>query len=428
VPRTPLRGRIAIVTPHWGEDENEQVAVTRLVAGALARQLQVDVLHLDGGATQPSTRTDSAFTVHAFPHTPISADQELLARLALGGGRHTELPAALTEAMARRAGRAEGLVERLDALDPDAVVLVGTAHPYDTTRLRGPRHRRVVLLPVSANMAQLRDRSVRELAAISDLIIATHPGEERTLREALAGEGPPIVPLDLALSVNRGATGDTLFGVRFFQPFVLAIRSFPAGGARRDRAVTHEILTSVAGRVGPSAVPERSWRYTDDELATELPISVAEVDGEHWQLSDDVNMLPLPVTPTRVNLWRLMAHALFTVDLRPVQPFAREAVESMMFGTPVIVPDHSAAKEHARAANGGLWYRNNGELLDAVRVLTDRDLREQLGRSGRSYAEAHHSDLGGFVARICEQVLPLHPGDPPPDAAGGRDPGRDAAG
>ena len=190
------------------------------------------------------------------------------------------------------------------------------------------------------------------------------------------------MPIDLALNLNRGATTQGLFGVGWFGRFVVAIRRFPADGARFSRSVTHEILRSV------------------------LPhVSVAEVDGLRWRITDSENTVELPVNPTRVNLWRLMAHALVTVDLRPPGPLGREAIESMMLGTPVVVPDESAAMEHARAASGGLWYRNPGELLDSVSALMDGRLRYRLSLQGREYATATHGQMEDFVTRMSNLVL-----------------------
>jgi hypothetical protein len=129
-------------------------------------------------------------------------------------------------------------------------------------------------------------------------------------------------------------------------------------------------------------------------------VAVAEVDGTKWRISDAENTAELPVNPTRVNLWRLMANGLMTVDVRPAELFGREAIESMMLGTPVLVPDGSAAKAHVAAADGGLWYRDLGEILDAARAMSAEPTRLALGRQGRQYAEARHGDMDGFVARM----------------------------
>jgi hypothetical protein len=151
------------------------------------------------------------------------------------------------------------------------------------------------------------------------------------------------------------------------------IRRFPASAPRFERAVTHELLRSVLG-----------------------DIAIAEVDGAKWRVTDFINTAQLPVNPTRVNLWRLMAHAQFTVDLRPPGPFGREALESMLFSSPPIV----------EAANGGLWYRTPGEVLDlASTLIDDNGLLSRLRSDGLHYSVSHHEDMAAFVARTNAMVL-----------------------
>lgn len=402
-------GTIALISTFWGEDESEQIAVARLVAGALARTFRVEVFHLDEQSIETSTSVDSAFLVHTYPVSLPHPAQYALLHRALGSDDSTALPDSLEQALWSDVHVAGDLIGDIDMLDPDIVLICGTVHPYALGRLRKGRERRIVFMPVSTSLARLRDRHVEVAMQLADVVLCSHPGELRMLKSQYSELEKNIVPLDLALSVNRGATSDTLFGVRFFQPFVLLIRQFGDATRRDGHVLTHEIITSVAGTLRREDLPEDQWRSASDEIAEVLPISVAEVDGDAWRLSDNINMLPLPVSPTRVNLWRLMAHALFTIDLRPSSAFGRETIESLMFDSPVIVPDHSAAKEHAEAANAGLWYRNNGEVLDAVRVLTDRAIRERFARNGRAYVDAHHSDLPGFVERICSLVDPSMP-------------------
>lgn len=384
----------------WGEDESESISVIRLVAGALARRFRVDVIHLDPFAIAPERQHDSVFDVHRLRVVLPDRQHETLLRIALGiDARDFAGHRDLASAIDGHSGVDGDLISLLDELAPEVILLVGCAHPYDLTRL--PRAgRRIVFMPLGERATPAADRTVAAIMALADLTIAADPGELRRFEQAYPDRAGAVVPLDLALSVNRGATGDTLFGVRFFQPFVLMIRRFGGSAGAGEGSVTHAVVTSVAGTVTREQVPEQSWRTTDEVVSERLPISVAEVDGESWRLSDNVNMLPLPVNPSRVNLWRLMAHALFTIDLRPATAFGREAIESMMFDSPVIVPDDSAAKEHVQAANAGLWYRTNGELLDAVRVLTDRSIRERFARNGRAYVDVHHSDLEAFGERL----------------------------
>lgn len=54
---------------------------------------------------------------------------------------------------------------------------------------------------------------------------------------------------------------------------------------------------------------------------------------------------------TRMDLWRLIAHAAVCVDLAPGPHLARECIEALRFGTPIIVPESSGpAVTHAAPA------------------------------------------------------------------------------
>ena len=66
----------------------------------------------------------------------------------------------------------------------------------------------------------------------------------------------------------------------------------------------------------------------------------------------------VPVKPSRPNLWKLLLAAEVCLDLRPQGIVARETIESLLLGTPVVVPEGTVAAEHAERSNGGLWYRD----------------------------------------------------------------------
>jgi hypothetical protein len=105
------------------------------------------------------------------------------------------------------------------------------------------------------------------------------------------------------------------------------------------------------------------------------------------------------VIDTRTDLWRLVAHALVTVDLGPGQLLARECVESLRYGIPVIVPASTAAAGLA-ARGGGLWYRDAAELVACVDAVNDGKLRDTLGDQGRRFADDWYGDADRFVERV----------------------------
>jgi len=376
------RPRVAIVTRHWGEDSDEETFATRSVAGALARVADVEIIHLVAPPEEARIEADSVFRVHHVALRGARALRASLLRAALGAYDRTRVPAPVATVLERYEGRAPDVPDILSAIAPDALVLAGLHQPYDREVLgiAGRRSFRLCVLPFCADPHRLAEPGVASLLDAADVVGALHPGELAALRETGA---PHAQPLDVGLALNRSATVDRLFGVRFFGRYVLVLRRFPLTAQRYARAVTHEVLRDVLGG----------------------RVSVAEIDGEHWRVADRENTVNLPVNPSRVNLWRLMAHAEFTVDLRPPGVLGREALESMLLHTPVIAPEDSAAMAHVAAANGGLWYRDAGELLDAARVLMDRSLRAHLADQAAEYALAHHGEMDDFIARAARLVL-----------------------
>lgn len=377
---------VVLVTRHFGDVLDERAALSRLLAGALARRARVSIVHLVDhlDADEPAVVDDSVFTVHRALVSGTAALRAGIVRVALSGARvpaPARAGAALLERLGGDAPSAAPLVSRLK---PDAIVLVGCDQPFDVEESlgRAGRGARLTLLPLLGTDRPDEVLRAEPLLARADAVASVHPGEHAVLARALAGQGRDVVPLDLALPLNRGAARHRLFGVRWFGRYVVLLRAFPGGGARHLRHITHEYLHNILGHV-----------------------AVAEVDDGRWRITDGDHHLLLPVNPTRVNLWRLMEHATATIDLRPPGPIGREAIESMLLKTPVVVPEGSAAHAHVAAANGGLWYRDIGECLDAARILLDRPLRDRLGVQGERYATAHHGDSASFVERATRLVL-----------------------
>jgi hypothetical protein len=89
---------------------------------------------------------------------------------------------------------------------------------------------------------------------------------------------------------------------------------------------------------------------------------------------------------TRTDLWRLVAHAQVVVDLSPGPLVARECVESLRYGIPIVAPAGTAAADLA-ALGGGLWYHDVAELLGCVDAFGESDLRDTLGEQGRIVAD-----------------------------------------
>jgi hypothetical protein len=102
---------------------------------------------------------------------------------------------------------------------------------------------------------------------------------------------------------------------------------------------------------------------------------------------------------SRTDLWRLVAHARVCVDAAPGTIIARECVEALRYGTPIIVPaDSPVAASHAAA--GGLTYSSMDDLLYRVGECQNDARRAELSVAGRSYADEWYGDPLRFVERV----------------------------
>ena len=103
---------------------------------------------------------------------------------------------------------------------------------------------------------------------------------------------------------------------------------------------------------------------------------------------------------TRMDLWRLIAHANVCVDLDPGPQIARECIESLRFGTPIVVPEHSGpAAVHAREG-GGLTFSDPGELIAAVRSMQTEAHRSAVSEAGRRYADSRYGNPVAIVTQV----------------------------
>jgi hypothetical protein len=106
---------------------------------------------------------------------------------------------------------------------------------------------------------------------------------------------------------------------------------------------------------------------------------------------------------TRTDLWRLLAHARLTIDLEPGPIVARECIESLRVGTPIVVPKHSTAEAHA-AFGVGLTFDSVAELISCIDRLQDDRLLTPMQQSARDYAERWYGRPEQFVANLARSL------------------------
>lgn len=120
---------------------------------------------------------------------------------------------------------------------------------------------------------------------------------------------------------------------------------------------------------------------------------------------------------TRMDLWRIIAHARVTVDLAPGRLLARECIESLRYGVPIVVPAGTAGERLAREG-GGLWFEDPAELLGCISAMDDQPLRNHLGDSGRTMADEWYGTAARFVGRVHTGVAKITAEPPGPPEGG----------
>lgn len=107
---------------------------------------------------------------------------------------------------------------------------------------------------------------------------------------------------------------------------------------------------------------------------------------------------------TRMDLWRLLAHANVCIDLAPGAHIARECIEALRFGTPVVVPAGSGPGAVHAVASGGATFRDPPDLLEAVAAFRDEAHRAEVSATARLYADSRYGDPDASVRRIGEML------------------------
>ncbi|MDA8038586.1 MAG: glycosyltransferase [Actinomycetota bacterium] len=386
----PERQHVVVVAAGWGASSGEAASVTRLMAGAVALHARVSVVSLDDRAGRPGApprrRRDGPFTVHSA-QAPASRRQLAdLLETSIRRQPHGELPDAAVRGLLRLSSRPsrEALGAVLD-LEPDTVVLAGPETFFMGEPLPvGTGRPRVVVLPLGGRPELLGSHALRPLVAAADAVVAVSETERSRLAPLLpAGREDRLRLVRPVYPVNRGAAAAGMAGMASFGRYLLVLSGFPPDEPSSGRCPAHDYLRQVLG-----------------------PISVVEVCHGRWRVTDAERRHDVVWPANRMNLWRLMARAAATLEVRPAGPVGREAIESLLFATPVVVPAGTVAAEHAAASNGGLWYRDPGEMLDALKALLDDGaLRDAIGSQGRRWAERQHGDMAAFAEEATVAVL-----------------------
>ncbi|MGH7320757.1 MAG: glycosyltransferase family 4 protein [Candidatus Rokuibacteriota bacterium] len=232
---------------------------------------------------------------------------------------------------------------------------------------------RSVLIPC------LHDEPFARFAATEQVLRAVrgvcfHVPAERALGETIAGE-----PRDTFFLVGEGVDSVTTAGdsarfrrkYRIDDPFLLY-------AGRKVREKNTLLLLDYFAR----------YRLTHPDRPLKLvlvgPGDVRIPD----RLSDDVRDLGVVPAADRQDAY---AAALALCQPSLLESFSIVLMEAWLAGTPVLVHgDCAVTREHCLASNGGLFFREYFEFVEAVELLlADAALRERLAAKGRAYVLAN---------------------------------------
>ena len=359
----------------------EEGWITRQVAGALALSADVHVVTPWGAVA--STSRDGVFTLHRLgrPVDPVALLRRdlLLDGLAATQPAHgASLPAGfgalLDEGMHEQWS---GVGDLLASIDPNRVVIidhrnVGALAAIDRFDAGLP----VSLLALGSDAYRLACPHFTPLLARADHVLTMSRWESGAVAD-LRGGPEGVHRIGAPLSTNPSE------------------RSEPNGWVGEDEYV---LVVTGAGR---------KQQHKEAELVRILrlhrpqtKVAIAHPDAFCvWQNGRSTSSWAIE---RHSDMSRLMAWARLTVDLRPGNLFARRSLDSLMRGTPIVVPEDSRAREHAECGGGGLWFSTPSELAWCVDALLDPATNDVFAAQGRSYAEAEYGSTDRFIVRVSE--------------------------
>jgi glycosyltransferase involved in cell wall biosynthesis len=393
-----LSRRVAVVTPTYGDSWREDDLICRRLAAALATAVDVDVLIASGGVER--VEQDGGVRLLRLPAVPQRLGRrEAVLRALLGPGHESELmfcgcisakgrevvdalPRLAQEELVRAGGGdSPALWRQLAESRYDVVVFAGYA---SASTIFGVRHvdqrARVALLPLAHHGLLLRMPIVDHLLERADCILVTTETERSVVERRRVGDAP-VWNTGFVLRVN---------------PTVLSAP--PHGLVERHHNI---VIPGDWRRSRDHRWVERWARAAEAEFGPSVRLRVVgpgatnvfQHGGEH-------------LAGSRLDVWRWISRSVGVIDPHPHRLLGRDVLESMMFGTPVVVPaEGGASREHAQVGNGGLWYRTEAELLAGIGALLDPDTRRDLSEQGRDYATNGFTDTDRYVRSVVKSVL-----------------------
>jgi glycosyltransferase involved in cell wall biosynthesis len=173
-------------------------------------------------------------------------------------------------------------------------------------------------------------------------------------------------------------------------------REFPShltarGAVFRRRHRLYGPIVLYGGRIDPGKGCEELLQYFSEYV---------KEDGDATLALMGVKLMSLPEEPfvrfagllSESERLQALEAATVVVCPSPYESLSLLALEALSVGTPILVNARSAVLvEHATRSNGGLWYADRDEFVEALkRLVGDEPLRRALGRNGRDYVRRYY--------------------------------------
>lgn len=160
------------------------------------------------------------------------------------------------------------------------------------------------------------------------------------------------------------------------------------------RGIAPGYLLYAGRREAAKGLPELLAHY--EALRAEVPgvppLALMGGGGFHVPASVAPYVVDLGFVPDEE---RAAAYAAASVLLHPsrLESLGMVLLESWLAGTPALVNAASAVlRAHCEESGGGLWYRGEGELIEAAAMLlSDPDLRARMAAQGAAYVRDEYS-------------------------------------
>jgi glycosyltransferase involved in cell wall biosynthesis len=181
-----------------------------------------------------------------------------------------------------------------------------------------------------------------------------------------------------------GADEDTT--AREFPPHLLA-----RGAVFRRRHRLYGPIALYGGRIDPGKGCEELVQYFNDYVKDGGDATLALMGVKLMSLPEEPFIRFAGLLSDSERLQALEA-ATVVVCPSPFESLSLLALEALSVGTPILVNARSAVLvEHATRSNGGLWYADRDEFVEALKLLVrDEQLRRILGRNGREYVRRNY--------------------------------------